>query len=264
MKKRFRWKKTRNKILQIYIRIILGLIICAATISTIYIGRKPYGEELKEGDVSLGTIYAPVDFNYEKEIDEKKTKLGREKAAAAIDEIYQIDSQITQNLKKKLDKFFNQIVALQTTLKLQQEKEEEKIEVNKSALPINISEGDIKILLAETDIEDIRSKTKTVLTQLLSQGIISIKLEKKLAKSEREFITLRNPDTEKEKKVPKSTFLTLNKAEKKLTAKMQNLLPENRKLRIAIINLLEEILQPNVTLNEELTKKRRQAAYDMK
>jgi hypothetical protein len=261
MKKRFRWKKTRNKILQIYIRIILGLTICAATISTIYIGRRPYGGELKEGDVSLGTIYAPIDFSYEKEVDEKKTKLGREKAAAAIDEIYQIDNQITQNLNEKLDKFFNQIVSWQAAFKLQQEKEE-KIELNKSALPINISEADIKILLAQTNIEDIRNKTKTVLTQLFAQGIISVKLEKKLAKSEREFITLRDPDTEKEKKVSKNTFLTLNKAKKELIAKMQNLLPEHRKLRIVTINILEQILQPNVTLNEELTKKRRQVAYD--
>ncbi|MBU3933122.1 MAG: hypothetical protein KKH11_00440, partial [Candidatus Omnitrophica bacterium] len=80
MKKNFRWKKTRYAALQTAGRVVLGIIICAAAISTVYIGRKPYGEGLKEGDISLRTIYAPIDFQYHVGIDKEKTKEERQKA----------------------------------------------------------------------------------------------------------------------------------------------------------------------------------------
>ena len=62
MIKSFHWRKTKAQAFQIIIRIALGIIITISAILTLYIGRKPYGEELKEGDVSLRTIYAPIAF----------------------------------------------------------------------------------------------------------------------------------------------------------------------------------------------------------
>ncbi len=258
MKKSFQWKKTKNTALHISIRIILGLLICAAAISTVYIGRKPYGEELKVGDISPRTIYAPINFKYQIGIDEEKTKLKREKAAQEVNDIYDIGGQITQGLIKRIDKFFNQIIAIQD---LKEIGEQEKLEKAKSVLEIETSTFDLKAFLANPDLENTKAKTKILLKDLLSKGIISDSLEKRMIESGREYVMLRNLETQEETRVSIGSFLTVNKAEREITNMVQNLLPENRKLRIAVINLTQRALESNLRLNEELINERRQLAY---
>ena len=259
MTKSFHWKKTKTQVVQVTIRTVLGIIIAGSAISTVYIGRKPYGEELKEGDVSLRTIYTPIDFKYQVGIDEEKTKLQREKAAETIDDLYDIDPQITHSLIEKADNSFNQIIAIQNLKDL---KEEEKLEKVKSALEVKISDLNLKAFLSDTNLENTKGKTKVLLEKLLSRGIFSDALEKKLIKSKRENVTLRDLDAQEESRVPIDSLLTLNKAEKEITNTVQNLLPESRKLRIAVINFAQEILESNLKFNEELTNERRQLAYN--
>ena len=258
MKKNFRWKKTRYAALQTAGRAVLGIIICAAAISTVYIGRKPYGEGLKEGDISLRTIYAPIDFQYHVGIDKEKTKEERQKATEAVDEVYEIKTQTNQGLLEKLDKFFSRIILVQN---LKEIEEEEKAERVKSGLEIDISVLDLKAFLADSKPEETRTKSKTLLKELLSKGIISESLKERIAKSGRKYVVLKI-DPAQETKVSIDRFLILDKAKKEIAAEVQNLVPEERKLRIALINLIEKALEPNLRFNEELTNKRRQLAYD--
>ena len=258
MEKNFRWKKTRYAALQTAGRAVLGIIICVAAISTVYIGRKPYGEGLKEGDISLRTIYAPIDFQYHVGIDKEKTKEERQKATEAVDEVYEIKTQINQDLVKKLDKFFSRIILVQN---LKEIEEEEKPERVKSALEIDISGLDLKAFLADSEPEKTKTKSKTLLKEPLSKGIISKSLKERITKSGRKYVVLKI-DPAQENKVSADTFLMLARAKGEIAAAAQNLVPENRKLRIALINLIEEVLEPNLRFNEELTNKRRQLAYD--
>jgi len=259
MKKIFQWKKTKLAVWQTSIRIILGLVFVASAISAVYIGRKLYGEELKKGDVSLRTIYAPTDFKYRVGIDEEKTKLGREKAAEATDEIYDIGVQINQPLINKADKFFKEIAVVQSSKDIL---EEEKLKEAKGTLEVKMSDTDLKAFLGDPNLESTKTKTKVLLDEFLSQGIISGSAERKLDKSGREHITLRNLETKEEAKVAIKSLLTLEIIEKEVTAKVQDLLPESRKLRIAVIALAQEVLEPNLKFNQQLTDKRRQLAHD--
>ncbi|MBU4140601.1 MAG: hypothetical protein KKA80_01755, partial [Candidatus Omnitrophica bacterium] len=188
MKKNFRWKKTRYAALQTAGRAVLGIIICAAAISTVYIGRKPYGEGLKEGDISLRTIYAPIDFQYHVGIDKEKTKEERQKATEAVDEVYEIKTQTNQGLLEKLDKFFSRIILVQN---LKEIEEEEKAERVKSGLEIDISVLDLKAFLADSKPQETRTKSKTLLKELLSKGIISESLKERIAKSGRKYVVLK-------------------------------------------------------------------------
>lgn len=258
MKKVFQWKKTKYAALQTIIRIVLGLVVTASAISAVFIGRKPYGEELKKGDVSPRAIYAPIDFKYQTGIDEERTKLKREKAAQAIDEVYDIGGEVSKNLLKQIDKFFDQIIAIQNL----KEAEEEELSKAKSALVVSISEASIKAFLADSKLKDTKVKTKDLLNTFLSKGITTSKLEKRLIKSGRSHVMLRNIDTQVEGKVPIENFLTLNKVKKEITSKAQGMFPENRKLRIVVIDLSEKVLEPNLQFNEALTNERRKLAYD--
>lgn len=260
MKRSFQWKKTKTQALHITVRIILGILICAAAISTVYIGRKPYGEELKEGDVSLRTIYAPISFKYRVGIDEEKTKLEREKAAEAVDEIYDIDPKINQVLIDKLDKSFNQIIEIQKLKDIEQI--EERVEKTKTLLQVEISTLDLKALLADPNLVDTKAKIKILFDRLLSKGIITSEMERKIVKSGRKYVTLRNPEKQEETRVSVERFLALDKIKKEIVALTHDLLPENRKLRIAVINLTEEILEATLNFNEELTNERRKLIYE--
>lgn len=259
MKKSFQWNKTKYAALQIAAKIILGIIIAASAISTVYIGRKLYGEELKEGDISLGTIYAPVDFKYQKGIDEEKTKEMREKAAQEVDDIYVIGGEITQGLIEKNDKLFDQIIAIQNLKDLS---EEEKLEKATSILEIKISETDLKTFFAYSELEVVKAKAENLLKGLLSKGVITDALKREMTKSGRTYVLLRNLDTQEENRMSIDSFLTMNRVKKEITDKAQSLFPENRKLRIAAVSLAEGILESNLKFNEGLTKQRRQAAYE--
>lgn len=258
MKKNFRWKKTRYAALQTAARAVLGIIICAAAISTVYIGRKPYGEGLKEGDISLRTIYAPIDFQYRVGIDKEKTEQERQKATEAVDEVYEIKTQTNQDMVKKLDKFFSRIMLVQNLKEIEEEEKPEKV---KSALEIDISGPDLKAFLADSKPEETKTRSKTLLKKLLSKGIISENLKERITKSGREYVVLKI-DTAQETKVSIGRFLMLARAKREIAAGAQDLVPENRKLRIALINLIKEILEPNLRFNEELTNKRGRLAYD--
>lgn len=261
-RKSFQWKKTRYAVWQNGVRIALGIIIAACAISTVYIGRKPYGEELKEGDISLRTIYAPIDFKYQTDVDEEKTKLKREEAAKAVDEVYEINQEVTKSLIDRLDKFFEQLIAIQQVKDLGQEEKEEKSEKVKTEIKVKVSEADLKTLLDIPNLENIKTKTKDLLNLYLLKGIIDDQSEKELINSGRSHILLRGLDRKTEDKVPVESILTLSKVKKEITNQAQNLFPENRKLRIAVIKLIEEILEPNLQFNEQLTSERRKLAYD--
>ncbi|MBN3038848.1 MAG: HDIG domain-containing protein [Candidatus Omnitrophica bacterium] len=260
MIKGFRWKKNRAAALQVVIRILLGILICSAAIATVYIGRKPYGEELKEGDVSLRTLYSPIDFKYQIGVDEEKTEISRQDAADQVDDIYDIGGEITQQMLDKLGHFFNRLMDIQ---KLEDVTEEEKLEKAKSVLgEIEITELDLKTFLAEQDLTNTKTQTEILLKELVSTGIITSTQERQLANSSRESVTLRNLDTKEEHTVPVNGFLSMGEAKREITNRAQDLLPENRKLRMAVIELVQGILEFNLKFNEEITNLRRQEAYE--
>ncbi len=242
--------------LEVGLRVILGLIIGASAIATVYIGRKPYGEELKEGDVSLRTIYAPIDFKYQVGVDEEKTKAEREKAVQAAEDVYEIDTQATQGFIDKLDSFFKGLITLQGL------KEEEKLAKGSSSLEIKLSETDLKAFWAEPNLENTKAKAQTLLTTLLAKGILSAKQEKEIGRSEKEYVILASQNSQEQVQTPIDRFLSLAKAKKETSTMVQDLLPENRKLRIAVINLTQAIIDSNLRFNQELTEQRRKQAYD--
>ncbi|MCQ9208511.1 MAG: HDIG domain-containing protein [Omnitrophica bacterium] len=259
MKKSFQWNKIKLVVLQTTTRVILGIIFTASAISVVYFGRKPYGEELKEGDVSLKTLYAPIDFKYQLGIDEEKTKLEREKAAETVDEIYDIGTDIDENLIDRVNKLFDRLIAIQKSTTTN---EEEKLKEAKDIIEVKMSESDLKAFLADPGLENTKSKIKVLVQELLPKGIITASLEKKIIKSGRTHIFLKSLNTQEESKVALESLLRLKDVEKEVTVMVQDLLPENRKLRIAVINLTQRILESNLEFNKELTEQRRQIAYD--
>ncbi|NQS99471.1 MAG: HDIG domain-containing protein, partial [Candidatus Omnitrophica bacterium] len=258
----FQWKKSRQVVWGNVIRIFLGVLIAGAAISTVYFGRKPYGEELQEGDVSPRTIYAPIDFSYRTGVDEEKTKLEREEAASATSQAYEVSAEITQNFIKQLDRFFEQISTMQKIAELEAEDKEGQEEKTKVEIETRLSEVDLKIFLNTVDLEQTKTKTKDLVTPFLKKGIIDNASKKELLKSEQAQISLSEPDKKGQIAVPVDGLLTLAVVKKEIANSVQDLFPENRKLRIAIINLSGKLLQPNLRFNQELTGKNRQLAYE--
>ncbi|MFC1631797.1 HD family phosphohydrolase [Candidatus Omnitrophota bacterium] len=261
-RKIFQWQKLRSTAWQNVFRVVLGIFIAGAAISTIYIGRKPYGEVLKEGDVSLRTIYAPIDFIYQTGVDEEKTKALREESADEVNDVLEISAQASQAQNDQLSYFYEQLAKFQGATDIAEEEKLSQLQIHLEDL--ELKDGDLATFLEDQQLEATKSKAVNLLNGFLEQGVIDSELERKLTRSKREKVTLRNAGQDKdlEAEVAIENFLTSTKIKRAATTRAQELFPESRKLRISLVNLIEKILQPNVQFNEALTEKRRKIAFD--
>lgn len=258
--KDFSWGKTRQTALQSAIKIVLGIVVCVLTITTIYIGKKSYGDDLKEGDVSLRTIYAPVPFSFKTGIDEAKTAEVRQKAAADICEVYDINPNIVNPILEKVDKFFDLLVSAQAA-KEEIEKQRELEKAGKM-LGIEIPASDVKSISAQENMESVKTGIKDVLAEALAGGLFSANAQELLAKKEIKEVTLRDIQKNNEVQLNVAEAVILEKARKEINSSVQAYWPEDRKLRMAAVNLVQKLLESNVEYNEGLTKKRKQEAFN--
>ena len=56
-----------------FAKVLTLAVMFLLLIGIIFAGSRPYEVELREGDISLDDIYAPYDFAYPGNLDEKKT-----------------------------------------------------------------------------------------------------------------------------------------------------------------------------------------------
>ncbi|MFH1245154.1 MAG: HDIG domain-containing metalloprotein [Candidatus Omnitrophota bacterium] len=257
--KNFQWVKTKQTALQSAIKIALGIAVCASTITTIYIGRKTYGEDLKEGDVSLRTIYAPLSFSFKTVIDEEKTAEARKKAASDICEVYDINPNITKMILEKADNFFAVLVSARGKEEAEKQQELEKAG---RILGIEISSSDVKNISVQDNPGVVKTKIEKILTESLAQGIFSANTQEILTKREVKEIVLRAPQKNNEQQISVAEVFVLDKVRKEISSSAQQDWPEDRRLRIAAVSLIQKLLEPNIEYNEALTQERKQEAIN--
>ena len=84
-------------------------VFCLVTLAVLYLGSAPFLSELKEGDISTRTVYAPYDFTYPTTVDEEATEKVRKEFEDKILPIYDIDASVQERAFARLDAFFNKV-----------------------------------------------------------------------------------------------------------------------------------------------------------
>jgi putative nucleotidyltransferase with HDIG domain len=228
------------------------------------------------GDVVERDIKAPKNFFIE---DQVATEKNRQHAISKVLTVYDYDVNLAKDLKGKVERAFgdlrtviessriiegtelenelatvevtpeNQGPSLQTLIWEKQEQFEETI-------GIHVSKGAYQALAAEEFSKNIANLIAKIVTKILSNGVVTNKeiLLKELDKG----IILRDVSTKEERIASNlNQFYGLNQAKALVRTIGQPYLQDlNYTLKNLVVDIVQELIQPNITLNRSETQER--------
>ncbi len=218
------------------------------------------------GDVAQRDIKAPKNFFVE---DREATNNKKDEVKESVRSVYDFDANLIEQISAGID----------AAMKLPRELFERTDEENQDPEPtlaivmgmkpafeeklgIIISNGAYTILYKNQFSSDIGLKVKTIIEKILTNGIVANK-EILLRESHR-GIVLRTIGSKEERIVNNlKVFYGPDQANAMVRIEGQPILKDiNYTLSNLIVDLCQNLLRPNVTLNKNETEKRRQAAED--
>lgn len=232
----------------------------------------------KLGDVATRDIKAAKGFLIE---DEDATEASRKQAVANVLTVYDHDVTMSARINRNVKKAFDDLRAtLETTpptelLKQSQasapENEDKKLAIHKliwqkksdfeRIIGIPVSDADYKILEQESFPGDIANLISAILAEIMENGVVANK-EILLKESDR-GIVLRDIKTKNEMLVYNlKHFYGLDQAKTMVTIIGQTVLQnKSYELKNLIVDFVQKLVQPNITLNRSETEERKKAAY---
>jgi cyclic-di-AMP phosphodiesterase PgpH len=232
----------------------------------------------KLGDVATRDIKASRDFLIE---DEDATEASRKQAVANVLTVYDHDITLSARINRNVITAFDNLRTILETLSTADslnkpeasasENEEKKLAVHKliwqkkpdfeAKIGIGISDADYKTLEQEAFSSDIANLIPAVLTEIMENGVVANK-ELLLKESDRGII-LRDIKTKNEMLVYNlKHFYGLDQAKTMVTIIGQPILQnKNHEMKNLIVDLVQRLVQPNITLNRSETEERKKAAY---
>ncbi len=257
-------------------------LLCLVTLTFIlvvypdfFVKRRPY--EL--GDVVEEDIKAPKEFFIE---HKEATEASRSKVLKSVRTVYDHDVTLMPQLRKRIDDGFGLIrAAIAETAEKRRKatgvdawaRSQAEIEMVPTThdviwnlkpaleekLGISINDGAYHLLEKEGFSKKIPDLIDQILTLILTNGVVA---NKDVLLKERRGITLRNVATQSEKTVSQlKRIYGLDQAKTMVRVVGDPLLNDlNYSLRNLIVDFLQAMIQPNITLNRNETKNRKQKA----
>ncbi|MGB2705281.1 MAG: HDIG domain-containing metalloprotein [Candidatus Omnitrophota bacterium] len=229
---------------------------CLVTLAVLYLGSAPFLSELKEGDISTRTVYAPYDFTYPTTVDKEATEKVRKEFEAKILPIYDIDASVQERAFARLDAFFNKV-------KEAKQKPgatgEEKLEIIKEG-GFELPDRDLAKFLEARNPDKIRKASKDALENIFLVGIVSAKDKAGLLEKRAKKILIRNLRFKTERKLESKDLVDKKEAGKVVQDTLERLLPREHLIRKAVGDLVENEAVVNARFNKEETEKRKAEA----
>ena len=232
----------------------------------------------KLGDVATKDIKATKDFLIE---DEDATEAVRRQAVENVQTVYDHDATLSAKINQNIKAAFDDLRAIIEVSKKENKQKapknsssggvEKKISIHnliwqkksdfeeKTGIPV--SNGAYKILEKEAFSYDISNLITKILTEILKNGVVTNK--ELLLKETEKGILLRDIKTKREKVVFNlKHFYDLDQAETMVKIIGQPILQNrNYTLRNMIVDFVQRLIQPNITLNRSETEERKKEAY---
>ncbi|MGD9280429.1 MAG: HDIG domain-containing protein, partial [Desulfobacterales bacterium] len=271
-------KESINKLLDNNTRIRWGILVLSAILFIIilYPSLVSTTHEYSLGDVVERDIKAPRDFFIE---DQAATDKKRQQAVAGVLTVYDFDANLAHTLKRNVEQAFGDLVAVieeyQNSLLKELEAQSEadpavprdpkpslqelirqKQEQFEKTIGIRVSQGAYQALAKEGFSTKIANLINKILTPILNNGVVTNKeiLLKELDKG----IILRDVATKKERIAGNlNQFYGLNQAKAIVRTIGQNDLQDlPYTLKNLVVDFVQELIQPNITLNRNETQER--------
>ncbi|MEJ2658321.1 MAG: hypothetical protein P8012_14190 [Desulfobacterales bacterium] len=256
------------------------LLVCVTIIFTIllYPNLVIKKHTYKLGDVATRNIKAAKDFLIE---DEDATEASRRQAVENVLTVYDHDVGLSARINQNVIKAFEDLRStLNDATPLEKSKKpetsESKVEKQKLAahkliwqkksdfeakIGIPVSDAEFKSLEQASFSSDIANLMAAVLTEIMGNGVVANK-EILLKESDRGII-LRDIKTKNEMLVYNlKHFYGLDQAKTMVTIIGQPILQnKNYEMKNLIVDFVQRLVQPNITLNRSETEERKKAAY---
>ena len=228
------------------------------------------------GDVVDRDIKASEDFFIE---DQAATEKNRQQAVAAVLTVYDFDANLANKLKNNVEQAFSDLRTLieppqNETLPESEDRtspaeiapEEKKPLLEtlvrekqgqfEETIGISVSKGAFEALAKEKFSKNIANLIVKILTKILSNGVVTNK--EILLREQDKGIILRDVATKKEKiEVNLNQFYGLNQAKAMVrTIGQADFKDLDYPLKNLVVDFVQELLQPNITLNRSETQER--------
>ncbi len=231
---------------------VVAACFCLTTFGLLYLGSAPFLSELKEGDVSTRTVYAPYEFTYPTTIDEEATKKLRDEFESKVLPVYGIDISIQEKALAGLDRFFDKMEGIKSGPGLT---EENKIELLEENAP-GVSEKDLVKLLKAANPEKNRKAAKDALENIFLVGVVSVKDKKELLEKGQREISMSNPFFKTERKVKSEELVDEKEAIKIVNDTLERIITRDRLARQAVEGLIKGKAVANARFNKDETERR--------
>jgi hypothetical protein len=271
-------RESINKLLDNNTRIRWGILVLSAILFIIilYPSLVSTKHRYSLGDVVERDIKAPRDFFIE---DQAATDKKRQQAVADVLTVYDFDANLANTLKRNVEQAFGELRSVIEQYQNSQLKESEiqseaepiapqdmkpslqelirqKQEQFEETIGIRVSQGAYQALAKEGFSIKIANLINKILATILSNGVVTNK--EILLKEMDKGIILRDVATKKESIAGNlNQFYGLNQAKAIVrTVGQQDLQGLDYTLKNLVVDFVQELIQPNITLNRNETKER--------
>lgn len=232
------------------------------------------------GDVAERDVKAPKDFFVE---DEAATEKKRQQAMAVVLTVYDYDADLATTLTQNVDRALADLRAVIETENTNNRQEsatpselEETISENSKTslheqiwakrkefeekIGFRVSKGAFRALEKEAFSQKIANLINKILAEILKNGVVTNK--EILLKEMDKGIILRNVDTKEERGVRNlEQFYGLDQAKTRARSIGQPYLKDiDYTMKNLIIDFVQELIHPNITLNKNETQERKKSA----
>lgn len=221
--KKIPWDRSAN----IWILAIMTALVSAILLT----GEPSYQAKLNEGDISANDIYAPYNFTYPGAVDEAKTNELKEKALIDFLPVYDTEPAGYWDEKRK-------------------------------AIAASLKNSDIVKNFAGADITQIEKTTLIVIDKISPRIIADDSTIEELISNKKNDITVLNPKTGAETKVPRSDLYTKEQLKPVVEKELASKGIEQSELQQELASLIVSPLIPSLVYDKAETEARRKAILE--
>ncbi|MCK4249564.1 MAG: HDIG domain-containing protein [Candidatus Omnitrophica bacterium] len=233
---------------KIFLRTISILALGLTAVLIICIGQQTgfhFRPLLQEGDIASRAIYADRDFSY---VSKERTEAKKQELCLTIKDIYDLDHKAVNGSLKNINSFFSS---------LRQLPKDVDILKLKAIDMFGLNETNLKWFNELGRKQEISFEIIEILKRVANHGILSLADRQGLIRRNITGIVVKDLNNNTESHKDMLGLLTLGSAKSRVLSEVMSSFPEERRLRLAVTELLQVSLIANLKYNVKETEARR-------
>ncbi|MDD4956588.1 MAG: HDIG domain-containing protein [Candidatus Omnitrophica bacterium] len=236
--------------------VLFIFLFMVAAIGSMFVSPQLYKGNMHVGDIALKNIYAPYDFTYQWDIDEKRTAEAKDAAVKAVPFYFRRDRSVERRAENSVNVLFDNI-------------EDEKASGGdasgymtriKEDVSFEISEKNIKLLAEYKDTHKLRQKSIKILNRIFRMGYVSPEDARAIDDAGASEVKIYESDPNREATRARNQLLTERGAHKAVEEYLYREFRGERRISGALNAVILPNLTPNLFLDAGKRQEKREEA----